>query len=72
MNDLDDAIETAARHTREAQKRVLQDPIESPEFVVDAHVLDRRAEDLHELTEDAVDEAEGEAWEKSDRAPRGD
>jgi hypothetical protein len=59
-DDIDNAIETAARHTREAAERLRQRPVESPQIVVDAHVVDRRAEDLHELAEHALDEAESE------------
>ena len=61
MSDIDHAIETAARQAREAQELVLQDPIEAPEIVADAHVVKRRAEDLHALAQDAVEEAEPEA-----------
>ena len=57
-DDIDDAIETAAKHAREAEERLIQRPIDSPEIVADAHVVDRRAEDIHLLAKDAVDEAE--------------
>ncbi len=55
---LDDAIEKAAQRTREAEQRLTEKPVESPEIVDDAHTVHRRAEDLHELAADAESEAE--------------
>jgi hypothetical protein len=54
--NLDHAIETAAEHTREAEERLIQEPVESPEVVTEARTVERRAEDLHELAEDATTE----------------
>ena len=55
---MDDAIDTATRHTREAEERLRGKPIESPEIVTDARTVERRTDDLHELARDAAEEAE--------------
>ena len=56
---LDDAIETAAERTRDAEERLRLKPLDFPELVDDARTVDRRTEDLHELALDAKDAAEG-------------
>jgi hypothetical protein len=55
-DDIDNAIETAARHAREAEKDLIETPVNSPEIIVEAHVVQRRVEDLNELAEDAARE----------------
>lgn len=52
-DDIDDAIETAARHAREAAEEMSETPVSSPEIVGEARILDRRVEDVHELAKDA-------------------
>ena len=57
--DLDDAIETAAEHTRAAQERLAETPVESSRIVEEAHIVERHSEDLHELASDAAEVARG-------------
>jgi hypothetical protein len=56
--NLDQAIETAVERTREAEERLIEKPIESPDIVIEAHTVERRAEDLTELASDAARDAE--------------
>ena len=55
--DVDAAIETAAERTRQAQERLVEKDGASPEVILDAVIVEIRAEDLHELAADAADEA---------------
>jgi|KBSSwiStaDraftv2_1062776.scaffolds.fasta_scaffold2778988_1 hypothetical protein len=57
-DDTDDAIDTATQRTRQAQERLMRKPIESPEIVDHANVVQRRTEDLNQLAAQAVDEAD--------------
>ncbi len=57
---IDDAIETAARHAREAAEEMSETPVSSPEIVAEARIVDRRVEDLDLLAQDAVPEADSE------------
>jgi hypothetical protein len=53
--DVDAAIETAASRTREAQERLIEKESESVAIVPEARVVERRAEDLHDLASTAAD-----------------
>jgi hypothetical protein len=55
--NLDHAIETAAERAREAEERLTQTPVESPDVVDEAHAVEHRAEDLEILAEEAADDA---------------
>jgi len=57
--DIDDAIETATRHAREAEERLVDTPALSPEIVVEAHAVQQRSEDIHALAQDATEEVRG-------------
>ena len=57
-DDIDKAIETAARHAREAAERLRETPVESPEIVEEAEVVHHRAEDVEILATDAAKEAD--------------
>ena len=57
-SDLDDAIQTAADHARDAQHRVIAEPIDSPELVPKAERVEHFADDIHELASDAADGTE--------------
>jgi hypothetical protein len=52
--DIDDALQTATGHAREAEERLIQKPPESPELVSEARTVEHRAEDIHVLAVDAV------------------
>jgi hypothetical protein len=56
--DLDNAIETAANHVREAEDRLVETPVDSPEIVAEARTVHHRTKDLSELAVDATSEAE--------------
>ena len=58
--NIDDAIETAARHAREAAEEMSETPVSSPEIVAEARIVHRRVEDLELLAQDAVPEADSE------------
>ena len=60
----DDALLTAAERAREAQQRLDEMPIESPELVDGAHEVKHRSEDLGELAQDAVRRAEGDVTDR--------
>jgi hypothetical protein len=51
---LDHALETATKRTKEAEERLLETPPDSPAIVRQADTVQWRAEDLHELAEDAA------------------
>lgn len=55
--DTDNAIEVAALHARQAEDRLVRQPMGSPEQVREAHTVHHRAEDLDELAGDAAAEA---------------
>lgn len=55
--DTDNAIEVAAQHAREAEERLVQQPMGSTEQVNEAHTVHHRAEDLDVLAGEAADEA---------------
>lgn len=56
-DELDTAIETAADHALDAQERFVETPTDAPERAVEAYRVERRSEDLQELTADAAKEA---------------
>ena len=56
-DDLDDAVHTAATRASEAEERLIEKPIESPEIVVEAYTVEHRVEDLDVLAQDAAREA---------------
>ena len=56
--NVDDALVTATERVQEAAEKLRDTPIESPELVPGAEAVERRAEDVHVLAEDAVEEAE--------------
>ena len=60
-DDIDDAIETATRHAREAAEELSETPVSSPEIVAEARIFNRRVEDLDELAHDAATESDPEA-----------
>jgi hypothetical protein len=55
--DVDAAIEIAAERTREAQEELLEKVERSSDVEDEARRVVYRAQDLHELTTDAVDAA---------------
>jgi hypothetical protein len=55
--DIDRAIDTAAKRTIDAEHQLETEPLDSPDLVPRADVVERRAEDLHELARDAADQA---------------
>jgi len=54
--DVDAAIETAAKRTRQAQERLIAKERRTVKVVPEAKVVERRAEDLSDLASDAADE----------------
>lgn len=52
--DTDDAIGTAAEHAREAEQRLVGQPMGSLEQVSEAHTVHHRAEDLDVLATEAA------------------
>ena len=58
QDDIDAAIETAASRTIEAQERLIEKEAETPAVATEARVVERRAEDLHDLASTAVDDVE--------------
>ena len=54
--DVDEAIETAANRTRQAQERLIAKERRTVEVVPEAKVVERRAEDLRDLASAAADE----------------
>jgi hypothetical protein len=63
-DEIEDAIDTAAIHARQAQERLVETPIESPEIVEEANAVKHRAEDLGELAQDAVRRAGGDVTDR--------
>jgi hypothetical protein len=55
--EIDAALETATERTRDAEERLIDEPIESPAIVPRARIVERRAVDLHLLAEEAADPA---------------
>jgi hypothetical protein len=55
MNDaeLDNAIDLATQRTRDAEADLIEEGVESPKLVGKARRVNRRAEDLHDLTHEA-------------------
>ena len=53
--DVDAAIETAAKRTRQAQERLIAKERRTVKVVPEAKVVERRAEDLSDLASDATD-----------------
>ena len=60
QRDTDDAIEIAAKKAREAEQRMVEQPMGSTEQVTEAHTVHHRAEDLDVLAAEAA-HPEGEA-----------
>jgi hypothetical protein len=56
--DVDDALLTAAERAREAEKRLTETPPEDPTIVPKAEKVHQRAEEVDELAQDAVEDAE--------------
>ena len=56
--DVDEAIEIAAERTREAEQALLEQPRDAPDLEDRALRVEHRAEDLHELTADALEAAD--------------
>lgn len=52
-------VQEAAHRVRDAEKRLLETPLESPALVNQADRVVHRADDLLELASDAKDEVEG-------------
>jgi hypothetical protein len=57
-DNLDEALLTAAERTREAEKRLLETPLEDPAVVPKAHKVYQRAEEVDALAEGAATEAD--------------
>ncbi len=52
--DTDNAIETATEHVREAEQRLVEQPMGSREQVSEAHTVHHRTEDLDVLAAEAA------------------
>ena len=52
--DTDNAIETAAEKARQAEQRMVDQPMGSTEQVTEAHTVQHRAEDLDVLATEAA------------------
>ena len=53
-DDLDFAIDVAAKRTLDAEHELVAEPVESQELVPKAERVHRRAEDLHDLAHDSA------------------
>ncbi len=58
--NIDNALETAARHAREAEERLRQRPIDSRGIIAEAQVVHHLVEDLDVLAQEAAFAAESE------------
>ena len=52
--EIDEALMTATEKVKLAEERLRQTPVESPDIVPKAYTVERRAEDVHALAEDAA------------------
>jgi hypothetical protein len=55
--EIDAALEIATERTKDAEERLIDEPIESPAIVPKARKVEHRAEDLHLLAQEAADPA---------------
>ena len=55
--DIDEAIALGADRLREAEDRLIEEPTHSPELVEEALLVERRAEDVSVLADEALERA---------------